>query len=74
MHALEEKTRTLQSSRDEVTSQVTQQGHTIADLQTKNANLSIENETLRRKIEDMHQVRPSSQPTLTYCTCTNLYL
>ena len=57
MHSLEEKTRMLQSARDEMTSQVTQQGHTIAELQTKNANLTIENETLRRKIEDLHQVR-----------------
>ena len=56
MHALEEKVRMLQTNRDEMTSHATSQSHTVSELQTKNANLNIENEALKRKVEDLQQV------------------
>lgn len=56
VHALEEKVRTLQAGRDEMTSHAAQQAHSVGDLQTKNANLSIDNEALRRRIDDLNQV------------------
>ena len=56
MHALEEKVRMLQTNRDEMTSHATSQSHTVSELQTKNANLNIENEALKRKVENLQQV------------------
>ena len=56
VHALEEKVRMLQSSKDEMTSHATSQSHTISELQTKNANLNIENEALKRKADSLQQV------------------
>ena len=46
----------LQTSRDELQSHSNQQSGTISELQTKNSNLTLENETLRRKIEDLNHV------------------
>ena len=56
VHQLEEKMRMLQASKDELQAHATIQSGCVSDLQSKNANLTLENEGLRRKIEDLNQV------------------
>lgn len=56
LHQLEEKLRVSNSARDELQSHSNQQAFTISDLQTKNANLQLEAETLKHKIEDLNTV------------------
>lgn len=54
--ALEEKIRVLQAGRDELQSQSLQQTMTISDLQSRNSQIAIENESLKRRIVDLQQV------------------
>lgn len=53
--ALEEKMRVLQAGRDELQTQSLQQTMTISDLQSRNSQIAIENETLKRRIVDLQQ-------------------
>ncbi|KAI0212767.1 Leucine-rich repeat-containing protein 45 [Lamellibrachia satsuma] len=55
LHQLEEKARMLQASKDELESHYSQQANLINDLQSKNANLMLENETLKRQISELNQ-------------------
>lgn len=54
--ALEEKIRVLQASRDELHLQSTSQSMKIGDLQSKNSQISIENEAFKHRISDLQQV------------------
>jgi len=47
-----------QTSRDELQSFATQQSGLVAELQSRNSQLSIDNETLRRRVTDLQQVLP----------------
>ncbi|KAM3859345.1 leucine-rich repeat-containing protein 45 [Diretmus argenteus] len=53
--SLEEKLRSVRQSRQEVQSHCSQQKQTIADLQAKNGQQSIERDGLRRRIEELQQ-------------------
>ncbi|KAK2160778.1 hypothetical protein LSH36_127g12010 [Paralvinella palmiformis] len=53
---LEEKIRMLISSKEELSSHCSQQVSSITELQARNANLILENETLRHRIETLNQV------------------
>ena len=53
---LEEKIRVLQAGRDEAQGHVSHQVNLVADLQTRNSQLAIDNETMKRKIVDLQQV------------------
>ena len=57
LHQLEEKARMLQASKDELESHYSQQSSLINDLQSKNANYTLETETLKRQISELNQVR-----------------
>jgi len=57
--------RVLQAGRDELQTQSLQQTMTISDLQSRNSQIAIENETLKRRIVDLQQVVvSSSQPSV----------
>lgn len=47
----------LQASKDDLQNHASHQGSVVSELQSKNANLNLENETLRRKIDDLNQVK-----------------
>uniref|UniRef100_A0A667XDH3 Leucine rich repeat containing 45 n=1 Tax=Myripristis murdjan TaxID=586833 RepID=A0A667XDH3_9TELE len=53
--SLEEKLRSVRQSRQEVQSHCSQQKQTIADLQAKNSQQSIEIDGFRRRIEELQQ-------------------
>ena len=53
---LEEKIRVLQSSRDELQSYSAQQSNIVGELQSRNSQLAIDNEALRRRLADLQQV------------------
>ena len=57
MSGLEEKLRGLRQSRDESQSHCSQQKQTIAELQARSGQQSIETDGLRRRIEELQQVR-----------------
>ncbi|XP_046380358.2 leucine-rich repeat-containing protein 45-like [Haliotis rufescens] len=52
---LEEKIRVLQTSKDELKSHCNQQASLVSELQCKNSNLTLELETLKRRLEEMGQ-------------------
>ncbi|XP_030061042.1 leucine-rich repeat-containing protein 45 isoform X3 [Microcaecilia unicolor] len=52
---LEEKLRLMTQSRDEVQSHILQQKQAAGELQTKNHQLNLEIERLKRRIEGLHQ-------------------
>ena len=54
--AIEEKLRVVQASRDELQTYATQQSGLVSELQSRNSQLSIDNESLRRRITDLQQV------------------
>jgi len=54
--AIEEKLRVMQSSRDELQTYASQQSGLVGDLQSRNSQLTIDNESLRRRIADLQQV------------------
>lgn len=62
--ALEEKIRVLQTSRDELQAHSTQQSNLVNELQSRNAQLSIDNESLRRRLADLQQVKASTELNL----------
>lgn len=54
---MEEKLRSVRSSLQEVQLHCSQQKQTISELQAKNSQQSIEMDGLRRRIEELQQVR-----------------
>ena len=54
--AVEEKLRVLHSSHDELQTFATQQSGLVSELQSRNSQLTIDNESLRRRITDLQQV------------------
>jgi len=56
--ALEEKLRVMQATRDELQTYSTQQSGLVSELQSRNSQLTIDNESLRRRIADLQQVTP----------------
>ena len=54
--AIEEKLRVTQASRDELQTYATQQSGLVSELQSRNSQLSIDNESLRRRVTDLQQV------------------
>lgn len=69
---LEEKLRLLAQARDEAQSACLQQRQTVADAQARASQLGLQVEGLRRRLEELQQVRgtwrdapPGSQPPLT---------
>ena len=54
--ALEDKLRALRQSRDESQSHCTQQKQSIAELQARNSQQSLEMDGLRRRIDELQQV------------------
>lgn len=57
MKQLEDKVRLLQTTKDDLQLQCNQQTGMISDLQSKNSNLSLELESMRRRLEDLNVVR-----------------
>jgi len=55
--AVEEKLRVIQASRDELQSHASQQSGLVSELQGRNSQLTIDNESLRRRITDLQQVQ-----------------
>jgi len=55
--ALEEKLRVMQTTRDELQTYATQQAGLVGELQSRNSQLTIDSESLRRRIADLQQVR-----------------
>lgn len=53
---LEEKVHHLNQSRDEIQNRCTVQTQTITELQGKNNKHTFENESLKRRIEELNQV------------------
>lgn len=60
--SLEEKLRLVRSSLQEVQLHCSQQKQTISELQAKNSQQSIEMDGLRRRIEELQQVRTHRLP------------
>lgn len=60
--SVEEKLRSVRSSLQEVQLHCSQQKHTISELQAKNSQQSIEMDALRRRIEELQQVRVHHPP------------
>jgi len=58
--AVEDKLRVLQTSRDELQTYASQQSGLVSELQSRNSQLTIDNESLRRRITDLQQVRTCS--------------
>lgn len=56
LSSLEEKLRAVRQSRDESQNHCTQQKQTIAELQARVGQQSVEMDTLRRRIEELQQV------------------
>jgi len=54
--AVEEKLRVLQASRDELQTYAKQQSGLVGELQSRNSQLTIDNESLRRRLADLQQV------------------
>ena len=54
--ALEEKLRVMQTTRDELQAHATQQSGLVSELQSRNSQLTIDNESLRRRLSDLQQV------------------
>lgn len=72
---MEEKLRSMRQSRDEAQSHCTQQKQTITELHSRAGQQSIETDTLRRRIDELQQVRgQASGPGLydTYRICPDL--
>ncbi len=57
MSSLEEKLRSVRSSLQEVQLHCAQQKQTISELQVKNSQQTVEMDGLRRRIEELQQVR-----------------
>ena len=53
---LEEKVRVLQITKDDLHSHCNQQASLVSELQCKNSNLTLEVDTLKRRLEEMGQV------------------
>ena len=53
---MEDKVRVLTATKDELQNHSTTQTNSLTDLQSRNANLVLENETLKRRIEDLSTV------------------
>lgn len=64
MSSLEEKLRSVCSSLQEVQLHCSQQKQTISELQAKNSQQSIEMDGLRRRIEELQQVRMHHLPVV----------
>lgn len=64
MSSLEEKLRSVRSSLQEVQLHCSQQKQTISELQAKNSQQSIEMDGLRRRIEELQQVRMHHLPVV----------
>ena len=54
--AVEERLRVAQTSRDELQTFATQQSALVTELQSRNSQLTIDNESLRRRVTDLQQV------------------
>ncbi|XP_041363467.1 leucine-rich repeat-containing protein 45-like [Gigantopelta aegis] len=52
---LEEKVRVLQITKDDLQSHCNQQASLVSELQCKNSNLTLEGDTLKRRLEEMGQ-------------------
>lgn len=61
---MEEKLRSVRSSLQEVQLHCSQQKQTISELQAKNSQQSIEMDGLRRRIEELQQVRMHHLPVV----------
>jgi hypothetical protein len=62
---LEEKMKVLQASRDELQTYAAQQASLVAELQSRNSQLAIDNESLRRRITDLQQELAGKNAELT---------
>jgi len=68
--ALEEKLRVIQSSRDELQTYASQQAGLVGELQSRNSQLTIDGESLRRRVADLQQVRaPTDNISTLSLTC-----
>lgn len=54
--SIEEKLKVAQALRDELQTYATQQSSLVTELQSRNSQLTIDNESLRRRITDLQQV------------------
>ena len=59
-----------QASRDELQTYATQQSGLVSELQSRNSQLSIDNESLRRRITDLQQVYIASQTIFSLVSLT----
>lgn len=59
--ATEEKLRVIQTSRDELQTYANQQSGLVSELQSRSSQLTIDNESLRRRITDLQHVRTCSR-------------
>lgn len=63
--SLEEKLRLVRSSLQEAQLHASQQKQTISELQVKNSQQSVEMDGLRRRIDELQQVRTHQLPSNT---------
>ena len=57
MKHLEDKIRLLNNAKDDLQQHHSQQMQTIAELQSKNSNYTLEVESLKRTLEELNQVK-----------------